>query len=107
MSNPCQLSIIDIPPQFSRQEILYNHNMYQLLAVPALYIAIKINGEVKLSAGKLAAISRGTYSMENIEAMERTILHCLSWRVCAPTAIQVGHAILKLTMYQVHKENQE
>ena len=105
MSNPCQLSSIEIPPQFSRQEILYDRNMYQLLAVSALYIAIKINGEVILSAGKLAALSRGTYSMENIEAMERTILYCLSWRVCAPTAIQVGHAILELMMYQVHEDS--
>ena len=43
--------------------------------------------------------------MEIIEAMERTILHCLSWRVCASTVIQVGHAILKLMMYQVHKDS--
>ena len=105
MSNPCQLSSIEIPPQFSCQEILYDRNMYQLLAVSALYIAIKINGEVILSAGKLAAISRGTYSVENIEAMERTILYCLSWRVCAPTAIQVGYAILELMMYQVREDS--
>jgi hypothetical protein len=106
MSNPCQLPSIGISPHFSCQKILHNHNMYQLLAVSALYIAIKINGhgQVILSAEKLAAISQGTYSVENIEAMERTILSCLSWRVCAPTAFQVGCTILELIISQVQED---
>jgi hypothetical protein len=79
--------------------------MYQLLAVSALYIAIKIDGQVIFSSRTLAALSQGTYSVENIEAMERTILYCLSWRVCAPTAIQVGYAILELMMYQVREDS--
>jgi hypothetical protein len=105
MSNPCRLFSIGIRPHFSHREILYDRNMYQLLAVSALYIAIKINGQVIFSAEKLAAISRGIYSVENIEAMERTILDCLSWRVCAPTVFQVGYAILELMLSQVKEEN--
>jgi hypothetical protein len=75
---------------------MYDRTKYQLLAVSALYIVIKINERVIFSAEKLAAISHGTYSVENIEAMECTILNCLSWRVCAPTAYQVGYVILDL-----------
>ena len=105
MSNPCQISSSEIPPHFSRQEILYDRNMYQLLAVSALYITIKIDGQVIFSSRTLAALSQGTYSVENIEAMERTILYCLSWRVCAPIAFQVGYAILELMMSQVQDDS--
>ena len=100
MSNPCQLSSIEFPPHFGCQEILYDRNMYQLLAVSALYITIKINEQVIFSAENIAALSQGIYSVENIEAMERTILYCLSWRVCAPTAFQVGCVILELMISQ-------
>jgi len=101
MSNPCRLSSSGgNPPHFSsHQEILHDRNMYQLLAVSALYITIKINERVIFSSEELAAISRGIYSKENIEAMERTILDCLSWRVCAPTAFQAGCVILELMIY--------
>lgn len=60
--------------------------MYQLLVVSALYIVIKIHARVIFSAEKLADVSQGIYSAENIESMECKILYCLSWRVCAPTS---------------------
>jgi hypothetical protein len=105
MSNPYQLPSSGFPPYFSHQEILHDRIMYQLLVVSALYIVIKIHARVIFSADKLADVSQGIYSVEDIEAMERTILYCLSWRVCAPTAFQVGCVILELMMYQVQEAN--
>jgi len=106
MSNPCRLSSGGgNPPHFSHQEIMYDRSIYQLLAVSALYITIKINERVIFSSEELAAASRGIYSKEDIEAMERTILDCLSWRVCAPTAFQVGCVILELMIPQVEEAN--
>ena len=101
MSNPRRLPSIGISQHFSHHDILHDRIKYQFLAVSALYISVKVNEQVTLSSGKLAAMSRGVYSKENIEAMERTILECLSWRVCAPTAFQVGSVILELMIAKV------
>ena len=96
MSNPCPLPSSEISPHFSHREILYDRNRYQLLVVSALYIAIKVNERVIFSSEKLAAASRGLYSKESIEAMERTILACLHWKVSVPTAFQVGYVTFEL-----------
>jgi hypothetical protein len=105
MSNPRRVSGNGISPRFSRREIHHDRVKYQLLAVSALYIAIKVNERVVLSSEELAAVSRGIYSKESIEAMECTILDCLSWRVCVPTALQVGNVIFELMIAKVKEAN--
>jgi hypothetical protein len=104
MSKPSQPHVGNgISPSFSHQEILHDRNMYQLLAVSALYIAIKMNERVVLSSDRLSAVCRGIYTRESIEAMERTILSCLSWRVSAPTALQVGSIIFELMIAEAQE----
>jgi hypothetical protein len=106
MSNPRRPPFGNgVSPSFSHQDILHDRNMYQLVAVSALYIAIKMNERVVFSSNELSAICRGIYSRESIEAMERTILHCLSWRVSAPTALQVGSVIFELIIAEVLEAN--
>jgi hypothetical protein len=105
MSTPCRLPSSGISQHFSRQEILYDRNMYQLLIVSALYIAIKVNERVVFSSEKLSAASRGMYSKESIEVMERTILACLQWKVSVPTAFQVGYVTLELVKAKVQESN--
>ena len=95
MSNPNRLLINQFTPYlFSPQEIMYDRTMFQLLAVSALYIAIKINEQVIFSAEKFAEATHGMYTVEEIEAMERAILDCLAWKVSAPTALEVGYIVL-------------
>ena len=97
MSNPNQLLINQFTPYlFSPQENMYDHTMFQLLAVSALYIAIKINEQVIFSVEKCAEATHGMYTVEDIEAMERAILECLSWKVSAPSALEVGYTMLEL-----------
>ncbi|KAL3809604.1 hypothetical protein ACHAXA_002163 [Cyclostephanos tholiformis] len=103
MSNPHRPPRSEILPHFSHREILYDRNMYQLLAVSALYISIKVNEREIFSAENIATMSQGNYSAANIEAMERTILECLSWRVCAPTAFQLGCIVIELMISQVQE----
>ena len=108
MSNPSRpLTNVGkrVSPSFSHQEILHNRNIYQLVAVSALYIAIKINERVIFSSDELSAVCRGMYTRESIEAMERTILHCLSWRVSAPTPLQVGSVVFELMIAEVQEAN--
>jgi hypothetical protein len=81
--------------------------MFQLLAVSALYIAIKINEQVIFSVEQCAEASRGMYTVEDIKAMERAILECLSWKVSAPTALEVGYTMLELIVQDVSELNNE
>jgi hypothetical protein len=102
MSNPNQLLVCQFTPSlFSPQEIMYDRTMFQLLAVVALYIAIKINEQVIFSVEQCAEATHGMYTIEDIEAMERAILECLSWKVSGPTALEVGYIVLELVTPQV------
>lgn len=60
---------------------------YQLAAISALYLSIKINNSVKLDMKFLGMLCRGRYKLKDIVAMERKMLHCLSWKVNPPTSI--------------------
>jgi len=97
MSNPNRLLVCQFTPSlFSPQEIMYDRTMFQLLAVSALYIAIKINEQVIFSVEQCAKATHGMYTVKDIEAMERAILECLSWKVSGPTALEVGYIVLEL-----------
>jgi hypothetical protein len=102
MSNPNRLLVHQFTPYlFSPQEIMYDRTMFQLLAVSALYIAIKINEQVIFSVEQCAEATHGVYTVEDIEAMERAILECLAWKVSAPSALEVGYIVLELMTPQV------
>lgn len=51
-----------------------------------------------MSSDLFAEICRGSYTVEEIEDTERTLLTGLSWRCNAPTAHQVGLSILSLLL---------
>mmetsp|Transcript_4127 Transcript_4127/g.9267 ORF Transcript_4127/g.9267 Transcript_4127/m.9267 type:complete len:426 (+) Transcript_4127:47-1324(+) len=74
--------------------IPYNRGQYQLLIMTCLYISIKINERSTVGSVDFSAISCGAYSKQEIEYMERRILHRLEWRLCCPTTLQMGHRIL-------------
>ena len=102
MSNPNRLLVCQFTPSlFSPQEIMYDRTMFQLLAVSALYIAIKINEQVIFSVEQCAKATHGMYTVKDIEAMEGAILECLSWKVSTPTALEVGYIVLELVTPQV------
>ena len=83
------------------RRVLGDRRQYQLLAMTALYIAIKINERVAFGSDFFAAMSRGAYSVQEIEEMEVNVLKGLQWRMCAPTSLQVGHYVLSLVLPQV------
>ncbi|KAL7430895.1 hypothetical protein ACHAXM_002399 [Skeletonema potamos] len=79
-------------------EALTHRSKFQLLTITALYVAIKVNEERAISSELLAQMCYGSYTVEGIEDMERTLLFGLSWRCHAPTAHQVGLSILSLIL---------
>ncbi|KAL7531464.1 hypothetical protein ACHAXR_004059 [Thalassiosira sp. AJA248-18] len=83
------------------QDVLYDREQYQLVALTALYISIKLNERMAIGSSDFAAVSSGKYSLEDIEEMEREILQCLQWRLCPPTSLQVAYHILSLMPPQV------
>jgi hypothetical protein len=73
---------------------------YQLVVIAALYIAIKLGEPTAFGSRDFAVASRGMYTPEEIEGMERKMLQILSWRMCPPTSVQAAHHILSLMLSQ-------
>lgn len=68
----------------------------QLVAVTSLYIGIKINERMAFSGDFFVTISRGGYSVQEIEETEKVMLRGLSWRINGPTPLQLAMHILSL-----------
>ena len=77
---------------------------FQLLAVTALYIALKLHGSTdncegprrKLKVDSFVQLSRGFFTVENIEEAEREMLATLRWGVHPPTSLRFITYFLRL-----------
>lgn len=78
------------------QETITDRASYQLATMSALYAAIKIHQPEALSAETVAALSRGRYTKEQIEDMERTLLQALEWRLHPVTSMSFVRQYLAL-----------
>lgn len=83
---------------------LYHRGKYQLVAVTALYMSIKVHEQMAFGIDDFAAMSHGSYSAKDIKDMEWAILQGLSWRVCPPTSFQVGHHILAMMLSELREK---
>jgi len=66
---------------------LCNRKEYQLAAMTALYVAIKLHEPLEMETSLLADLSRGCYNEMEFVEMEQVILLSLKWRVNGPTAL--------------------
>jgi hypothetical protein len=78
------------------EAVLCDRIQFQLLTMTSLYVAVKTSENNTLGIEFFSSISCELYSIESIEAMERTLLHELSWRISPPTCVQMAHHILVL-----------
>ena len=77
---------------------------FQLVAVTSLYLAIKLHGETdavegaprKLRINAFVELSRGMFTIETLETMERAILSNLEWNVNPPTTVCFIASLLRL-----------
>lgn len=81
--------------------ILHDHALCQLVCITSLYISIKTNEKVAFAIDDLAALSRGMYTLQDIEDTELLILQGLGWRINPPTSSQFAHHLIVLLQYQV------
>ncbi len=75
---------------------LRSRKLFQLASVATLFIAIKINEKVNITAEVFAELSRGNYSSTDIHRTEEEILEALEWRVNGPTVHEFLRQILML-----------
>jgi Cyclin, N-terminal domain/Cyclin, C-terminal domain len=66
---------------------LMDRKDYQLAAMTALYMAIKLHEPLEMETSLLADLSRGCYNELEITKMEQSILDGLNWRMQGPTAL--------------------
>jgi Cyclin, N-terminal domain len=80
---------------------------YQLAAVSCLYLAVKVHAREALSAENMATISRGTYTVEQIEEMERRILSALHWHINPPTTSCFVREYVNILMARLQLSEQD
>ena len=73
-----------------------NKRIFQLAAMAALYLAIKLYEPAVLRISSLIKLSRGYFKVEHIAAMEKSILQALSWRVHPPTSLAFARYFMHL-----------
>jgi hypothetical protein len=73
-----------------------DRKIFQLVAMTCLYTAVKIHEPEAMDPKLVSTLSRGTYSPEEVERMEATILGALGWRMNPPTALAFVRLFLDL-----------
>lgn len=73
-----------------------DRKIYQLAAMTSLYTAVKIHEPEAMDPKLVSNLSRGTYSPDQVETMEASILCALQWRVNPPTALSFVRLYLDL-----------
>jgi len=81
---------------------LANRKEYQLTAMTALYIAIKIHEPLEMETALLADLSRGCYEEMEFVHKEEELLQGLKWRVGGPTCLGFIQHYLALIPDTVH-----
>ena len=84
------------------RQALCNRKEYQLSAMTALYIAIKMHEPLEMETSLLADLSRGCYTEMEFVAMEETMLQALKWRVNGPTPLGFVQHFMALIPHSVH-----
>ena len=73
-----------------------NRRIFQLAAMTALYLAIKLFEPGKLRMSSLIDLSRGYFMAEHIVTMEDSMLQSLKWHVHPPTAFAFCRDFMRL-----------
>eukprot|EP00523_Entomoneis_sp_CCMP467_P011681 CAMPEP_0168720008 /NCGR_PEP_ID=MMETSP0724-20121128/1336_1 /TAXON_ID=265536 /ORGANISM="Amphiprora sp., Strain CCMP467" /LENGTH=376 /DNA_ID=CAMNT_0008766587 /DNA_START=90 /DNA_END=1220 /DNA_ORIENTATION=+ len=63
-----------------------NKKVFQLAAMTALFLAVKLHEPAKLSMASMIELSRGSFTVQQMAAMEISLIRGLSWHLHPPTA---------------------
>ncbi|KAL7453299.1 hypothetical protein ACHAWC_004965 [Mediolabrus comicus] len=73
-----------------------NRRMFQLAAMTALYLAMKLYEPDTLRLSELVKLGHGYFHADHIEAMEVAMLQALTWRVRPPTPYSFCRELMQL-----------
>jgi hypothetical protein len=79
-----------------RDLAMSDRKAFQLASMTCLYTAVKINEPQAIEPTVIARLSRGAYTRDEIEEMERRIVVSLQWRMHPPTAISFVRQFMAL-----------
>ncbi|KAL7442026.1 hypothetical protein ACHAXH_007187 [Discostella pseudostelligera] len=79
-----------------------NRRIFQLAAMTALYLAIKLFEPGKLRMSSLIDLSRGYFMSEHIVTMEDSMLQSLKWHVHPPTPLAYCRDFMGLVSSDIH-----
>ena len=69
---------------------------YQLVALTALFLAIKLFERLHIRPEHVSYLSRGRYAADEVVAMEAVLLAALEWRVCRADKADYADALLRV-----------
>eukprot|EP00339_Tiarina_fusa_P002095 CAMPEP_0117012098 /NCGR_PEP_ID=MMETSP0472-20121206/10258_1 /TAXON_ID=693140 ORGANISM="Tiarina fusus, Strain LIS" /NCGR_SAMPLE_ID=MMETSP0472 /ASSEMBLY_ACC=CAM_ASM_000603 /LENGTH=313 /DNA_ID=CAMNT_0004715087 /DNA_START=147 /DNA_END=1088 /DNA_ORIENTATION=+ len=73
-----------------------DRSAFQLAAITSLYTAIKVHEPQAIAISSMAGLTRGVFTAEQIEGMERVILEANRWLVHPPTTFAYGHLFCEI-----------
>ena len=71
---------------------------YQLVALTALFLSIKLFERLNIKLEHVSYLSRGRYTAGEVMRMELVILHVLEWRVCCADKVDYVNAYLDVML---------
>lgn len=83
---------------------LLSQKKYQLVAMTALYIAIKISEPLEVDTSLLSELSQGMYEEMDFVHMEQSILEALDFRVSGPTSLSFVQQFMVLAPITIHPD---
>jgi len=73
-----------------------DRKLFQLAAMTSLYTAVKIHEPEAMDPKLVSSLSRGTYTVQQVEEMEANLLGALQWRLNPPTSLSFARMFLEL-----------
>ena len=88
---PCNVAGVVVAASRIRDE-------YQLVALTALFLSIKLFERLNIQLEHVSYLSRGRYTAGEVMRMELVILHALEWRVCCADKVDYVNAYLDVML---------
>ncbi len=75
-----------------------HRDVYQLVALTALFLAIKLFERLSIEPSHVSYLSRGRYTAQEVVKMESIMLHALEWKVCSADKVDFVNAYLDVVV---------
>lgn len=80
----------------SSKLVSFDREHFQLVCMTCLYTAVKVHEHDAMDLKLVSLLSRGLYTVQQIETMERTILSMIQWKMNPPTSFMFVRDFMNL-----------